>query len=132
MDKQNRMVLGLGSNYKKEKNMTAAVKWLRECFADLHFSEPVSTEPIDFCASDEPFLNCVAVGTTLHEMDFVKSRLKAIERMLGRTAEAKRMGHISIDIDLLQWNDTVLKPVDWTRDYIVCGLASLALLSEEA
>lgn len=126
------MILGLGSNFGKEKNMAEAVSRLSEHFPDICFSVPVLTEPIGECGSDEWFLNCVAVGTTQADIETVRHWLKAIERALGRTVEEKAAGRISIDIDLLQWNAAVLKPHDLARDYIMAGLTSLASLPDEA
>lgn len=112
--------------------MVEAVRRLRASFSSLRFSEPELTEPVGVCGSNEWFLNCVAVGTTEIDLDAVRCRLKAIERGLGRSPEEKAAGRISIDIDLLQWNDAVLKPVDLSRDYIISGLASLDSLPDGA
>lgn len=119
------MILSLGSNYGKKENMAEAIRRLRDSFPDLHFSEPVLTEPIGFNDSAEWFLNCVAVGRTEEGYEVVKHRLKMIEQNLGRSPEEKAVGHISIDIDLLQWNDEILKPADLARDYVTNSITSL-------
>ena len=51
---------------------------------------------------------------------------KQIEQQSGRTPESKNNGIIPLDIDLLQWNDTILKPEDFRRPYVQSGLLSLS------
>ena len=49
-----------------------------------------------------------------------KSRraVKAMEKRLGRMSDSKQKGKIPIDIDLLLWNGTILKPADWEKEYV--------------
>lgn len=122
---RNRIVLGLGSNYHKEENMAEAKRLLAHRFPSLCFSEDELTEPVGSSLPMDCFLNCVALGTTEEELSVVQRGLKEMERSLGRTPEEKALGHIAIDIDLLQWNDLQLKPADLTCDYIQRGLSSL-------
>lgn len=120
----NRIFLGLGSNRDKEKNMARAADYLRDRFLSLRCSPAVSTPPVG-CPGAEPFLNQVAVAYTPFGPDEVRHILKQIESALHRTPADKQNGTIPIDIDLLQWNDRVLKPGDWERPYIVDGVRSL-------
>jgi 2-amino-4-hydroxy-6-hydroxymethyldihydropteridine diphosphokinase len=46
---------------------------------------------------------------------------------LGRLPEEKSQGVVRIDIDLLMYDDSVLKPADLERDFVVEGLKSLSL-----
>ncbi len=59
-NKRNRVLLCLGSNWDKEKNMERAAEMLRAHFVFIQFSQPVYTEPID-CPLSTTFLNRVAV-----------------------------------------------------------------------
>ena len=124
----NRIILCLGSNVEKERNMECAVHLLRTHFISIRFSAPMLTEPIN-CNSAESFLNQVAVLYSDQDIDSIKAILKQIERSLGRKPEDKIKGLIPIDIDLLQFNETVLKPADLSRDYVIKGLQSLSDLS---
>ena len=60
------------------------------------------------------------------EVDELHALFKQIERRMGRTAEGKRQGIIPIDIDLIRWNDHLLKPDDYRRDYVQEALAQLS------
>lgn len=130
MSTSNRIILGLGSNERKETNMQEAIRLLHACFSSLRFSDPVVTDPVGFPVSEAPFLNCVAVGCAAEDPEAIRRILKAIECRLGRRPGDKAAGRIPIDIDLLQWNESVLKPGDLSRRYVTDGLSSL-LTSDE-
>jgi len=72
----------------------------------------------------------VAIAYTTLSHSEITPLLKAIEKAAGRSKELKAVGIIPIDIDLIQWNDLVLKPEDLTRSYVRKGLDEL-LLEEE-
>ena len=55
----------------------------------------------------------------------VRKELKAIEQSAGRHPEDKKEEKISLDIDLLSFDDRVLKPEDLKREYVVKGLEEL-------
>lgn len=120
----NKIVLSLGSNKDQEKNIAEAGRRLSGCYDSICFSEPVYTEPIGICCTGL-FLNQVAVAYVEQQPEEVITLLKSIESDLQRTPQGKAAGIVPIDIDLLQWNDRVLKPDDMERAYIVEGLHSL-------
>lgn len=120
----NRIILSLGSNYDQEKNMADAERILRNKFVSIAFSHSVYTEPIGLTES-APFLNQVAVAYTSEQPDEIKHLLKNIEYILERKPGDKKNGIVPIDIDLLQWNDLILKPEDYKRDYIIDGIKTL-------
>ena len=51
-------------------------------------------------------------------MTEVRSILKQIEQTNGRTPESKKEGRIPLDIDLLSYDQQVLKPEDWQKEYV--------------
>lgn len=115
--RQNKVILSLGSNRDRETNIRSAGYWLRACFATVSFSDVVYTKSIGY-PEDDIFLNQVAVAYTDKQPETIQNSLKEIEIRLGRTKEGKVQGNIPIDIDLLQWNEQVLKPDDLKREYI--------------
>lgn len=124
VDGLNRIILALGSNRDKEQNMERAAIQLCAHFISVRFAKMIYTAPID-CPDLSPFLNQVAVAYTSDGPTEIITYLKQVERMLGRRPEDKQTGSIPIDIDLLQWNDRILKPEDMKRDYILSGIRSL-------
>lgn len=125
MDKSNRIIMLLGSNRNAEENMKLAEAELRDYFPQIAFSDPVYTEPVGTNYTT-PFLNRIAVAYTSDRPEEIIVCFKIIEQILGRTPADKQTGSIPIDIDLLQWNDQILKKEDVKRDYVVEGIRSLA------
>lgn len=121
----NKVIVGLGSNQDKEKNMAHAVELLRDYFVSIRFSGAVYTEPVNML-NPSLFLNQVAVAFTEEEPDEIIKYFKSVEKQLGRMPEDKLKENIPIDIDLLQWNDRVLKPSDIQRSYIQTALLMLS------
>lgn len=126
----NKVIVGLGSNQDKEKNMAHAVKLLRDYFVSIRFSGAVYTEPVNVL-NPSLFLNQVAVAFTEEEPNDIIKYFKSVEKQLGRMPEDKLKESIPIDIDLLQWNDRVLKPLDLQRSYIQSALLMLSDARQE-
>lgn len=120
----NEVIVCLGSNQDKEKNIELAGRLLGDYFVSIHFSDAVYTEPVGLNNSS-PFLNQVAIAYTPEEPDSIIRTFKHIEELLGRVPEDKKRGRVPIDIDLLQWNDSVLKPEDLQRSYVRSSLCRL-------
>lgn len=71
------------------------------------------------------FLNQVVVGDTNLDKESFVEFLKFLEYHLGRTDDEKQKGIIKIDADLLMWNDEIIRPEDFERDYIRESMAAL-------
>ena len=115
----NNVILCLGSNTDCEANLKSAVSLLRAYFGSIRFSEAIYTEPIGLSDSGL-FLNQVAVAGTNASLE------EAMEKRLGRMSDSKQKGKIPIDIDLLLWNGTILKPADWEKEYVQLLFRSVA------
>lgn len=114
----------LGSNFDRESHMKAARKALTSTFRDIRFGTEMVTEAIGkkFLS---PFSNQVAKFSTALHSEEVRVILKQIERDNGRLPEEKEYGIVKIDIDLLKYDDTVLKPNDLKKDFVQVGLSKL-------
>lgn len=121
----NTAILGIGSNYNSKENIQQAANLLNIYFTDILYSEAVFTEPIGY-SNPSLFLNQVAIIKTSFSQSEIKLFLKQIEKTLGRTPESKASECIPIDIDLLQWNEIILKPDDMQRFYITECLRSFS------
>lgn len=116
--------ISIGSNERRTENMALARQRLTELFSDIRFSEEEETKPLFFHRSNL-FSNQVARFVSDEAVTDVVARLKAIEREAGRLPEEKKQEIVRLDIDLLSGGDTVYKPEDLRRDYIVRGLKQL-------
>jgi 2-amino-4-hydroxy-6-hydroxymethyldihydropteridine diphosphokinase len=106
--------------------MAYAQRDLKKHFPTIRFSEEMETEAIG-SRFLSPFSNQVASFETTLSSEEVRAILKQIEHDLGRLPEEKSQGVIRIDIDLLMYDDCVLKPQDMERDFVIEGLKSLTL-----
>ena len=104
--------------------MEEARKALMNLFPNIRFGEEMTTEAIgDKFLS--PFSNQVAKIETSLTIEEIRSLLKKIEKDNGRLPEDKEQGIVKLDIDLLKFDDLILKPSDMEKDYVLEGISSL-------
>ena len=121
---QHTCLLCSGSNYDRQIHIKAARLALSELFPNIRFSEEMTTEAIgDLFLS--PFSNQVAIMETSLSMEEVRMILKRIEKENGRLPEDKAQGVVKLDIDLLMYDDMILKPQDMEKEFVKAGIASI-------
>ena len=122
---QHSCLLCIGSNMARHIHMEDARKSLTEHFPDIRFGKEMETEAIggNFLS---PFSNQVATFATSLSAEEVRCILKGIERNNGRTTEDKAQGIVKLDIDLLMYDDQVLKPKDMEREFVKQGMEALS------
>ena len=119
-------ILCIGSNYDRTAYMAYARNDLMKHFPNIRFSPEMETEAIgDRFLS--PFNNQVASFETSLSAEEVRTILKQIESVHGRLPSDKSHGIVKMDIDLLMYDDCVLKPQDLERNFVLEGLKSLTL-----
>ena len=52
---------------------------------------------------------------------------KEIEKACGRGSDSKSTGFVPLDIDLLQYDGDILKPLDMQKEYVRRALSSLKI-----
>ena len=104
----NRVVVSLGSNIDRRKNIRFALEQLNNRFEDLEISRVFETRSVGFEGPD--FYNLVAGFTSGLEFGVVRTELKEIERQAGREVAEKSYGSRVLDIDILLFGEEVLKP----------------------
>lgn len=112
----------LGSNHSPEVNMEKAFKALNRLFPDIRWSPVIVSPDIKGTPSVPLYHNRVALFTTTMSMSSVRSCFKELERSCGRTPASKSTGLVPLDIDLLRYGDTILKPEDMNAPYVRQGL----------
>lgn len=105
--------------------MERATTLLQEHVESIRCSEAVYTKPIGCCPGGSLYLNRVAIARSPLGVAELNALFKRIEQAVGRRPEDKANGRIAIDIDLIQWNDEVLKPDDLRREYVANALSVL-------
>ena len=110
-------VLGIGSNTDARFNIKQATDYLRFYFPNIKFTSTIETMPYGDMFTT-PFVNALAYFKTDLSKDEILLQLKLIEKTMGRLPSHKEEGIVVIDIDLVQWNNEILKPDDYKRNYI--------------
>ena len=121
---QHTCILCLGSNLDAATRLSAARSVLLSHFPDIRFSQEMVTEAIG-SGFLSPFHNQVARFTTPLDAENVRKLLKGIEQAQGRLPEDKAQGIVKLDIDLLKYNECVLKPKDLERKFVLEGMKEL-------
>jgi len=120
-------ILLLASNWQAASNMAKAIDCLRlqfpteSTFSLIHESEAqgVAT-PLA-----STYLNAVCAGKTLLSLEEMERWLKETENALGRMRGEAAKGRVAIDLDLVEWDDRILRPVDAGRSYYLTCLKDL-------
>jgi 2-amino-4-hydroxy-6-hydroxymethyldihydropteridine diphosphokinase len=94
----------LGSNTNAENNIELAIEKLSEHFDIERTSTMLITKPIGKKYKSD-FHNIALKILSAETAEETKSIFKQIELEMGRTTISKQKGEISIDIDLIFWNN---------------------------
>ena len=116
----NFVVFSLGSNSdNKELMMQACVDWMREVLNDVKVSQIYETKALN--GIDNDYMNAVLSGYTNEEYDDIVRSMKRYEIQSGRTKESKLKGVIPIDVDVVMWNDKIMRNNDYIQSYFQIG-----------
>ena len=124
IEDQNSCTIGLGSNTEdREYQIEQAIQYLLTYLDKASASAVYESEA--FNGKDKPYMNAVVHGYTYHDHDSVVKRLKEWEADHGRTMEETLKGVIKIDLDLVIWDEHILRPKDFERHYFNRGYREL-------
>lgn len=116
----NRFVLSLGSNSSdRYEKMDMTIERLNSLLNIEAASSVYETLP--WGGGDKLYINCVMAGTTAMDKENLIEMTKKWEKQCGRDEEAKKHGIVPVDIDIVIWNDAVLRPKELSRDYFITG-----------
>ncbi len=120
----NQAVIAFGSNISPAQNIQKAKKHLSAHADILNESRITQTKPIGI--QDQPdFLNGSWLIETGLSQKILNQHLKKIEDSLGRDRTAKKFGPRTIDLDIIVWNNAIVDPDVFTRDFLKAEIAEL-------
>ena len=127
--------ISLGSNINREYHVTFGLKAIAEAFnipfEKLSLSSLFESDAVGF--SGNAFYNMVIGLTTQYEVEEVVVKLRDIEIRYGRKLDAKKFSPRTLDLDLLLYDDLIIKtPAQLPRDEIDKNAFVLWPLSEIA
>ncbi len=120
----NRAIISLGSNVTDKESI------LNRAVADLDMKIVESTRPYIDPVDNQPtapYLNIVAVIETELDHDTLRAFFKELERKAGRTESDKSSGLVPLDIDIVLFNGTIMRPGDFEREYFKHGYRLLSI-----
>ena len=115
VQKEHHIIISLASNFNQEANLEAARAQLTQLLTEAHFTSAIWTEPINSLRSDH-YLNQLCKGTTAFGFNLLNEVLKETEKRQGRTHNED--GIVTLDLDILQYDDEKFHLRDWTRNYV--------------
>ena len=99
--------LGLGSNVNAEANIRAGINELKDTFENVSLSPAYASTAVGFEGND--FINLVArVETGMHPVE-LRLYLRDLEDRYGRKRNVPKFSDRSLDIDILLYDDLVLR-----------------------
>ncbi len=111
------VLLSLGTNTHARFNLKCAMQLLELHFQNVRFTSVVKSNPYG-TQYNRPFLNTLAFFHTSLKQEELAFQLKNMEQKMGRKPEDKSNGKIIIDIDLIMWDNEIVKPEDFKRSYV--------------
>lgn len=127
-----RIYISIGSNIDREAMIRGGVADLQRHYGELAISSVYESEAVGF--EGDSFFNLVVGADTDESVDEVSRQLRAIEDRHGRTRSGPRFSSRTLDLDLLSYDDLILKEggFDIPRDEITKNAFVLWPLAEIA
>lgn len=124
------ITVSVGSNLPDaHERVLAALQWLHSLLGQLRATDTYCTPAR---RGGSTYCNCVACGITALSAQELECRFKAYELEQGRN-EAMRARHlVPIDIDVVVFDDVVLRPADYGRPYFSLGWQQLHQQNNES
>lgn len=117
-------VFSIGSNSgDRTSNVQIGIKCLSSLLSDFECSHIYATP--DCHGGYREYINAVAKGTTTLSPEQIDKHCKEFEISNGRDCKAREAGDVPLDIDLVIYDDTILRPKDFAREFFKIGYESI-------
>jgi 2-amino-4-hydroxy-6-hydroxymethyldihydropteridine diphosphokinase len=106
--------VSVGSNVEPEENVSKAIGLLKKQVRIIGISTVYLTEPVER-PGQPAYYNCViAIDTPLAPLELKQTVLRPIEDELGRVRGEDRFSPRTIDLDLVLYEDLIIKSAELT------------------
>ena len=122
----NLALISLAANDEKKETTIAHALRLIESYCVILNQTPVYRSEAAGESQQPSYANALLQVETDQEYEELRRRFKSLEHDAGRTPASKERGIIPLDIDIISWNETLLKNKDMEYDYMKKGLHLLA------
>lgn len=124
-----RVLIGLGANTpEKHTTLQRTIQAIDEIW-HIVAQTPIYDTPAEGSVASAPYANALVVAIIDLEYETLRRQFKQWELDAGRTPEHKKSGIVPLDIDIVMWNDAVLKERDMQMNFMKKGLELLNIPS---
>jgi 2-amino-4-hydroxy-6-hydroxymethyldihydropteridine diphosphokinase len=120
----NDCIIGIGSNIEADYHIAEMLRLLSADVEIVLVSKMVQTKPIGI-AEQHDYTNGAVKILTEMDIEELSIFLKQLEDQMGRDRSQKKFGPRNIDLDILIWNNTVVDPDYFTREFLRNSAAEL-------
>jgi len=126
----NDCIIGIGSNIDADRNIPEMLRLLQTKVEIIQLSQMVKTKPIGITEQADYTNGAVRIRTKMSLND-LSLYLKALENQMGRDRSLAKFGPRNIDLDILIWNNTIVDPDYYTRDFLRNSAAELGFENKD-
>jgi len=120
----NDCIIGIGSNIEADRNIPEMLRLLATKVEIVQVSQMVQTKPIGITEQAEYTNGAVRIRTEMN-LETLSLYLKMLEDQMGRDRSQEKFGPRNIDLDILIWNNAIVDPDYYTRDFLRNSAAEL-------
>lgn len=120
----NDCIIGIGSNIGAERNIPEMIILLAAKVEIIQVSQLIQTKPIGIAEQADYTNGAVRIRTEM-SLETLSSYLKLLEDRMGRDRNQQKFGPRNIDLDILIWNNNIVDPDYYTRDFLRNSAAEL-------
>lgn len=125
---KHKVAISIGSNVADgDAHVKQAIASLSEILSDSRDSGAYVTPALS--GDGSTYVNAVMIGRYAGSIDLLKILCKTLEHTHGRDSQARREHRVPLDLDIVVFDNTVLRPKDYTAPYFTKGY--IALCSDE-
>jgi len=113
----NDCIIGIGSNIDAEWNIREMLRLLAAKVEIVQVSQMVQTKPIGITEQADYTNGAVRIRTEM-SLETLSLYLKMLEDQMGRDRSSEKFGPRNIDLDILIWNNAIVDPDYYSRDFL--------------
>ena len=117
-------IFSIGSNCgDRSVNVRNGLIWLSQHLTDFRSSSIYATP--DCHGGTKEYFNAVACGKTYDTPQNLELLCKQYEALCGRDDTMRKSGNVPVDIDLVIYDGSVLRPNDFKREFFKIGYSMI-------
>lgn len=116
----NNYIISVGSNSNdREVQIKDVLNWLALLFEEMKSSSTYNTAAIN--GKDSDYLNAIISGNSDLDFDQLNTKFKHYESLSGRNEKSNANGSIPIDIDIVIYNNEIIRERDFKQSFFQIG-----------